>query len=83
MAPRTAQERAAHARRAAALYQAAAPQPSPQRPSPRVGGGGKPPGGELDALYARAMALSKEKEQQLRASVGRGSRALIGDGGDG
>ena len=38
-------------------------QPSPQRPSPRVGGGGKPPGGELDALYARAMALSKEKEQ--------------------
>ena len=81
MPPRTAEERATHARRAAALYQAAAPQASPQRPSPKFGGGGKESGGELDALYARAMALSKEKEQQFRASVGRSSRALVGDGG--
>ena len=83
MPPRTAEERATHARKAAALYQTAAPQASPQRPSPKVGGGGKESGGELDALYARAMALSKEKEQLFRASVGRNSRALVGDGGDG
>ena len=84
MPPRTAEERVTHARRAAALYQAATPQASPQRSSPRSqvgGGGGKESGGELDALYARAMALSKEKEQQFRASVGRSSRALVGDGG--
>ena len=30
-------------------------------------------------MYARAMTLSKEKEQQFRASVGRGTRAVVGD----
>ena len=83
--PRTPEERAAHARKAAALYQARdsprrdSPRPAPgsdrrRTPDRRNGGGG----GELDGLYARAMEIAREKEQQLRSAAGEAANAAAG-----